>query len=145
MIRQKAAMVAAATAFAVIVGGVVVAFSVAGSGADSANRAKGQETAPASAPTVIDLPANSAPTATTALPTTALPTTALPTTALPTTALPTTARPTRSTQQPPPPTTGPVSPPAAGSAKVLGYFVQWGIYARNYHVKNIHTSGQRQS
>jgi chitinase len=23
----------------------------------------------------------------------------------------------------------------------LGYFVQWGVYQRNYHVKNIHTSG----
>ncbi|WP_245642110.1 glycosyl hydrolase family 18 protein [Nonomuraea candida] len=25
--------------------------------------------------------------------------------------------------------------------KVIGYFVQWGVYARNYHVKNIDTSG----
>jgi chitinase len=25
--------------------------------------------------------------------------------------------------------------------KNLGYFVQWGVYGRNYHVKNIHTSG----
>jgi len=23
----------------------------------------------------------------------------------------------------------------------MGYFVQWGVYGRNYHVKNIHTSG----
>jgi chitinase len=23
----------------------------------------------------------------------------------------------------------------------MGYFVQWGVYQRNYHVKNIHTSG----
>ncbi|PZG06562.1 chitinase, partial [Micromonospora craterilacus] len=25
--------------------------------------------------------------------------------------------------------------------KVVGYFVQWGVYQRNYHVRNIHTSG----
>jgi chitinase len=24
---------------------------------------------------------------------------------------------------------------------VVGYFAQWGVYGRNYHVKNIHTSG----
>ncbi|GGP07128.1 fibronectin type III domain-containing protein [Nonomuraea glycinis] len=28
-----------------------------------------------------------------------------------------------------------------GGDKVLGYFVQWGVYGRNYHVKNIDTSG----
>ncbi|WP_283135245.1 glycosyl hydrolase family 18 protein [Rhizohabitans arisaemae] len=28
-----------------------------------------------------------------------------------------------------------------GGSKVLGYFVSWGIYARNYKVKNIDTSG----
>ncbi|MFG3439416.1 glycosyl hydrolase family 18 protein [Nonomuraea sp. NPDC047897] len=28
-----------------------------------------------------------------------------------------------------------------GGDKVLGYFVQWGIYQRGYHVKNIDTSG----
>jgi chitinase len=31
--------------------------------------------------------------------------------------------------------------PAAAPGKVLGYFTQWGIYERNYHVKNIVTSG----
>ncbi|MFI6289626.1 glycoside hydrolase family 18 protein [Streptomyces sp. NPDC051018] len=31
--------------------------------------------------------------------------------------------------------------PAAAGDKVIGYFAQWGIYARNYHVKNISTSG----
>jgi chitinase len=36
---------------------------------------------------------------------------------------------------PPPP------PPPPGGPKILGYFVQWGVYARNYHVKNIQTSG----
>jgi chitinase len=30
--------------------------------------------------------------------------------------------------------------PAAGSVN-LGYFVDWGVYQRNYHVKNIETSG----
>jgi chitinase len=29
----------------------------------------------------------------------------------------------------------------AGGENVLGYFVEWGIYQRNYHVKNIDTSG----
>jgi len=28
-----------------------------------------------------------------------------------------------------------------GGKKVLGYFVDWGVYQRNYHVKNIDTSG----
>ncbi|WP_020525999.1 glycosyl hydrolase family 18 protein [Catelliglobosispora koreensis] len=28
-----------------------------------------------------------------------------------------------------------------GGNKLLGYFVQWGVYQRGYHVKNIHTSG----
>ncbi|MFI2666166.1 glycosyl hydrolase family 18 protein [Micromonospora carbonacea] len=60
------------------------------------------------------------------------PTTAPPTTAPPTTAPPTTAPPTT-----PPPTTTPPS----GSKKVVGYFAEWGVYGRNYHVKNIHTSG----
>ena len=33
-------------------------------------------------------------------------------------------------------------PPVDPSArKVVGYFVEWGVYQRNYHVKNIHTSG----
>ena len=44
----------------------------------------------------------------------------------------------------------PDTPPAASAkakakakaaSKNLGYFVQWGVYGRNYHVKNIHTSG----
>jgi chitinase len=47
-----------------------------------------------------------------------------------------------------PASAGPVAQPAPGDVsiaapggKVLGYFAQWGVYARNYHVKNIHTSG----
>ncbi len=51
-----------------------------------------------------------------------------PTTAPPTTTPPTTA----------PPTTPPAEP---GGKKVVGYFAEWGVYGRNYHVKNIHTSG----
>lgn len=31
--------------------------------------------------------------------------------------------------------------PSNSDKVVLGYFTQWGIYARNYHVKNIKTSG----
>jgi chitinase len=39
----------------------------------------------------------------------------------------------------PPPTTTPT--PGAGGKVNLGYFAEWGVYGRNYHVKNIHTSG----
>ncbi|KXK60424.1 chitinase [Micromonospora rosaria] len=55
----------------------------------------------------------------------------------PTTTPPTTRPPTT------PPTTPPVTtpPPDPGGKKVVGYFAQWGVYGRNYHVKNIHTSG----
>ncbi|HEX6357862.1 glycoside hydrolase family 18 protein [Actinophytocola sp.] len=47
-------------------------------------------------------------------------------------------------------TIGLLAAPAQGSepsshpratAKTLGYFIQWGVYGRNYHVKNIRTSG----
>ncbi|WP_411085835.1 glycoside hydrolase family 18 protein [Streptomyces sp. 061-3] len=31
--------------------------------------------------------------------------------------------------------------PAAAGSKVVGYFTDWGVYQRNYHVKNIETSG----
>ncbi|MEV6315779.1 glycoside hydrolase family 18 protein [Streptomyces sp. NPDC051776] len=31
--------------------------------------------------------------------------------------------------------------PAAAGDKVLGYFTEWGVYDRNYHVKNVETSG----
>jgi chitinase len=36
-------------------------------------------------------------------------------------------------------TTNASAPP--GGTRILGYFVQWGVYARNYHVKNVDTSG----
>jgi chitinase len=59
-----------------------------------------------------------------------------PTTTPPTTTPPTTAPPTT-----PPPTTPPPTTPPPSGQKVVGYFTQWGVYGRNYHVKNIHTSG----
>ncbi|MEJ3746815.1 glycosyl hydrolase family 18 protein [Actinomycetes bacterium KLBMP 9797] len=51
---------------------------------------------------------------------------------------PTTSAPPPTSQPPtsPPPTT----PPPSGQ-KVVGYFAQWGVYARQYFAKNIHTSG----
>jgi chitinase len=61
----------------------------------------------------------------------------VPTTAPPTTGTPTTAPPTT----PPPTTPPPTTPPPAGGKKVVGYFAQWGVYGRQYFVKNIHTSG----
>ena len=33
------------------------------------------------------------------------------------------------------------SAPPPGGKRVVGYFAQWGVYGRNYHVKNIVTSG----
>jgi len=66
-------------------------------------------------------------------PTTGPPTSNPPTTAPPTTAPPTTAPPTTA-----PPTT---VPPQPGGRKLVGYFAQWGVYQRQYFVKNIHTSG----
>ncbi|MBQ1044924.1 MULTISPECIES: glycosyl hydrolase family 18 protein [unclassified Micromonospora] len=59
-----------------------------------------------------------------------------PTTTAPTTTPPTTTPPTTT-----PPTTQPPTTPPPGGKKVVGYFAEWGVYARNYHVKNIHTSG----
>jgi chitinase len=42
----------------------------------------------------------------------------------------------------PTPTSSPTtSPPPSSGKKVIGYFAEWGIYARNYHVKNVYTSG----
>ncbi|MFF9911610.1 glycosyl hydrolase family 18 protein [Streptomyces sp. NPDC013457] len=38
-------------------------------------------------------------------------------------------------------TTGGDPPPPTGSTVKLGYFTNWGVYGRNYHVKNIATSG----
>ncbi|MEU0156032.1 glycosyl hydrolase family 18 protein [Micromonospora fulviviridis] len=65
------------------------------------------------------------------------PTTTPPTTTPPTTTPPTTTPPTTTPPTTPPPTTTPPS----GGKKVVGYFTEWGVYGRNYHVKNVHTSG----
>lgn len=35
----------------------------------------------------------------------------------------------------------PPPPPPSGDKKVIGYFAEWGVYGRNYHVKNLVTSG----
>ncbi|WP_381801281.1 glycoside hydrolase family 18 protein [Streptomyces niveus] len=35
----------------------------------------------------------------------------------------------------------PAAAPTAAGEKVIGYFANWGVYDRNYHVKNIETSG----
>ncbi|MET8351357.1 MULTISPECIES: glycosyl hydrolase family 18 protein [unclassified Micromonospora] len=61
-----------------------------------------------------------------------------PTTTPPTTTPPTTTPPTTPPPTTPPPTT---TPPNPGGKKVVGYFAEWGVYGRNYHVKNIQTSG----
>jgi chitinase len=54
--------------------------------------------------------------------------------------------PTTSSSSAPPTTTSPTpttstTPPPVGGRKNVGYFVQWGVYGRNYHVKNVETSG----
>ncbi|MCX4660054.1 glycoside hydrolase family 18 chitinase [Streptomyces uncialis] len=38
-------------------------------------------------------------------------------------------------------TTGNGNPGGGGSKIKMGYFTQWGVYGRNYHVKNLDTSG----
>ncbi|MFJ9150198.1 glycosyl hydrolase family 18 protein [Streptomyces sp. NPDC102270] len=38
-------------------------------------------------------------------------------------------------------TGGTTDPPPTGSKVRLGYFTEWGVYGRNYHVKNLVTSG----
>ncbi|WP_239121079.1 glycosyl hydrolase family 18 protein, partial [Catellatospora chokoriensis] len=47
--------------------------------------------------------------------------------------------PSASPSPPQPSPSGPTAPP--GGKKLLGYFVEWGVYQRNYHVKNMVTSG----
>jgi len=60
----------------------------------------------------------------------------------PTSQPPTSQSPTASPTSQPPSSQPPSSqPPNPGAKKVVGYFVEWGVYQRNYHVKNIHTSG----
>jgi chitinase len=61
-----------------------------------------------------------------------------PPTTPPTTA-PTTAPTTPPTTSP---TTSPTTaPPGTSGKNVVGYFAEWGVYGRNYHVKNLVTSG----
>jgi chitinase len=50
---------------------------------------------------------------------------------------PTTVPPT----SPPPTTNPPTDPPPPAGRRVVGYFTEWGVYGRNYHVKNVETSG----
>ena len=57
----------------------------------------------------------------------------------PTTTPTTPTTPTTAPTTPTTPTT--TAPPPPGGRKNLGYFVEWGVYQRNYHVKNIETSG----
>ncbi|MGW5262819.1 glycosyl hydrolase family 18 protein [Microbispora sp. NPDC004025] len=51
-----------------------------------------------------------------------------------------TASPSASPSPSPSPTKSPTPPPPGGK-KVLGYFADWGVYGRQYFVKNIVTSG----
>ncbi|ENO12738.1 PKD domain-containing protein [Marinobacter nanhaiticus D15-8W] len=37
--------------------------------------------------------------------------------------------------------TDPTDPPSTGDKKIIGYFTNWGVYGRDYHVKDIVTSG----
>lgn len=62
-----------------------------------------------------------------------------PTTPTPTPTATTTPKPTASPTPTPTPTT--TTPPGPAGKKVVGYFTEWGVYGRNYHVKNIQTSG----
>ncbi|MGX6604215.1 glycosyl hydrolase family 18 protein [Micromonosporaceae bacterium Da 78-11] len=63
----------------------------------------------------------------------------------PPTTKPTTTPTTAPTTTPPTttPTTAPTTSPTSGPSgkNVVGYFAEWGVYARNYHVKNLVTSG----
>ncbi|MEU4739770.1 glycosyl hydrolase family 18 protein [Actinosynnema sp. NPDC023658] len=58
-----------------------------------------------------------------------------------TTTTTTTTTTSTTTTSPTGPTTTTTSNPPVGSRKNLGYFTQWGVYGRQYYVKNIHTSG----
>jgi chitinase len=51
------------------------------------------------------------------------------------------ASPTPSATSPSPSPSATSTPPSASGKKVVGYFAEWGIYGRNYHVKNVYTSG----
>lgn len=57
------------------------------------------------------------------------------------TSTPTTPTQTPTTTPTPTPTPTTTTPPPPGGKKVVAYFTEWGVYGRNYHVKNIETSG----
>ena len=71
------------------------------------------------------------------------PVTTPPVTTPPVTTPPVTTPPVTTPVTTPPVTTPPVTtpPPPPGGSKVVGYFVEWGVYGRNFHVKNVQTSG----
>ncbi|MFC4149973.1 glycosyl hydrolase family 18 protein [Micromonospora mangrovi] len=52
-----------------------------------------------------------------------------------------TASPTSTPTASPTATATPPPPPSTGGKKVVGYFAEWGVYARKYYVKNVATSG----
>ncbi|MGH9111690.1 MAG: glycosyl hydrolase family 18 protein, partial [Acidimicrobiales bacterium] len=62
-------------------------------------------------------------------------------TTTPTTSTTSTTTPTTSTTSTSIPTTTTTIPGPGGDDLLIGYFPEWGVYQRNYHVKNIHTSG----
>jgi chitinase len=102
-------------------------------GASASFGFNGPYTGTFSAPTGCKLNGASCDGGTTVPPTSGPPTTSTkPTSTKPTSTTPTT--PTTSN----PPTS---NPPPPGGLKNVGYFVQWGIYGRNYQVKNVETSG----
>ncbi|MDM7832330.1 glycosyl hydrolase family 18 protein [Cellulomonas edaphi] len=61
-------------------------------------------------------------------------------TGTPTTSPTSTPTPTITPTPTPTPTTTPTTPPPGGK-KLVGYFAEWGVYGRNYHVNNVKTSG----
>ncbi|QNN50852.1 chitinase [Phycicoccus endophyticus] len=52
-----------------------------------------------------------------------------------------TPTPTPTATSPTPTPTPTSTPPGTGGEKVVGYFAEWGVYGRDYHVKDIDTSG----
>jgi chitinase len=82
-------------------------------------------------PTPTPTTPTAGPTTPTAAPTTSSPTPTTPT-AAPTTTVSTSSAPTATTP----------TAPGGGGNKVIGYYTDWSVYGRNYHVKDIQTSGQ---
>ncbi|MER7001559.1 glycosyl hydrolase family 18 protein [Dactylosporangium sp. NPDC000555] len=66
------------------------------------------------------------------------PTTSKPPTSNPPSSNPPSSKPPTSN---PPTSNPPTSNPPVGNKKVVAYFTEWGVYGRNYQVKNIETSG----